>query len=1065
MRLYLLLVVHALGAPGGNVSSSIPKVNVTADDVTTMFLHDCDREVKRYCAEVNGGAGRIARCLRREVAKQKSKGVLSPTCRASVQLFFVKAASLVPGRNGTRTDKLYQVEPSAGFESACGKDAARHCPGKVNGALTACLKAKKFKVSPNCRSALSRAQMWEAKDMRLDTNFTAACAADLQRITECASIEPGDGRKKKCLWQHRQELTTRCREAFFKKKVEEAEDIRFNAVLSDTCSADIATTCKDAKFGEGRCVKALWERTLDGTAEPLGSRCKESIENVTEEKALDFRLDFRLRTRCATQIDEYCADEKQREEALSVDEIFGKQGGLVITCLKEQQSLSEECQEEVDRIVRVHSWRPMSSPMLNRMCKDDREQFCEGARNTELNQCLREHLKELTAQCAHVVRLQGSLEAGKIAMKPLLAKACAGPLGVCKKKNTAPNDLLSCVRQRIFLKSPVKKSERKCKAMLQQDALASANDFRLMYGYHFDCKADATELCGDIFETGNVMVCLKANHKKIVSNECQSLVKSYVLEDGYNLAACTDDAASLCTDEESVHDCLAKNLPVLSDECRFNEFTDLQMRAQDITMDPDAMKYCQSSIAMFCPQLEEGRGMVWRCLEDNVAKDGMASSCQTVVKDHMLLKHTNYLLNPNVVQSCSGDAELLCFDGMQATDFGRSSVVLDCLIENRQQITDQSCRDGILRKVVQRMEDISNDVFTHAACGDDLLTHCLGEETHTCLQDNLDILSQSCHRAEVAVMKKQTNDFLVNMNMVPCRPDAKKFCDGLPWDKVTGCLLDGLHTKPFSSTCQAALVGEEVQRSKGKEFTPSLRQCDRTLANFRQTKRCKEEDDDLECLTRHSKNITADDCAQAVSKVLKRESNDFRASKAVSKNCQSDIQNVCSHAKAGVGRVHKCLRNHMKDISEKCQKAVAEVKSHESENFLINPLVAKNCVNEKTVFCADITPGKSRVLACLKKHLTEEGFSEPCKEALGDVKIDAASVKEVEGAEASSVQQVLDDLKVFYSKHQSFFDKYGSMVAVILVGWATLVLSILIFIILRRKVKGSYAVVSRNLDV
>ena len=71
----------------------------------------------------------------------------------------------------------------------------------------------------------------------------------------------------------------------------------------------------------------------------------------------------------------------------------------------------------------------------------------------------------------------------------------------------------------------------------------------------------------------------------------------------------------------------------------------------------------------------------------------------------------------------------------------------------------------------------------------------------------------------------------------------------------------------------------------------------------------------------------------------------------------------------------------------------------------------------------------------------------------------------VEGAEASSYQQVLDDLKVFYSKHRSFFDKYGSMAAVILVGWATLVLSILIFIILRRKVKGSYAVVSRNLDV
>ena len=108
--------------------------------------------------------------------------------------------------------------------------------------------------------------------------------------------------------------------------------------------------------------------------------------------------------------------------------------------------------------------------------------------------------------------------------------------------------------------------------------------------------------------------------------------------------------------------------------------------------------------------------------------------------------------------------------------------------------------------------------------------------------------------------------------------------------------------------------------------------------------------------------------------------------KSVKDGCKTELETYCKDVTPGEGRVLACLYAREDKLSERCEYALydASVQLERAVNAL--SYVATECDADIEKHCADIEPGKGRVLACLKKN--EKAISERCQQAVKDIKRD-----------------------------------------------------------------------------
>jgi hypothetical protein len=143
----------------------------------------CAEDVKRLCAAVEPGGGRIEACL------EANAPSLSPACRD------------VREAEAAATREFLQE-----FKDACGVDMGRLCQGVKpgGGRIQACLSRHEDDLSSACRGQVERVA--EAK-VRV-TALRDACRADLGRL--CADEQAEAGRMVSCLQEHFEELSPGC---------------------------------------------------------------------------------------------------------------------------------------------------------------------------------------------------------------------------------------------------------------------------------------------------------------------------------------------------------------------------------------------------------------------------------------------------------------------------------------------------------------------------------------------------------------------------------------------------------------------------------------------------------------------------------------------------------------------------------------------------------------------------------------------------------------------------------------------------------------------------------------
>jgi hypothetical protein len=87
--------------------------------------------------------------------------------------------------------------------------------------------------------------------------------------------------------------------------------------------------------------------------------------------------------------------------------------------------------------------------------------------------------------------------------------------------------------------------------------------------------------------------------------------------------------------------------------------------------------------------------------------------------------------------------------------------------------------------------------------------------------------------------------------------------------------------------------------------------------------------------------------------------------------CAEEIAKFCKDVKPGGGRILNCLNEHEKALSVSCREKLEESKKRLME-------AQQACAGDMEKFCKDVQPGGGRILKCLKEHMKE--LSSACRQ-------------------------------------------------------------------------------------
>jgi Cysteine rich repeat len=103
----------------------------------------------------------------------------------------------------------------------------------------------------------------------------------------------------------------------------------------------------------------------------------------------------------------------------------------------------------------------------------------------------------------------------------------------------------------------------------------------------------------------------------------------------------------------------------------------------------------------------------------------------------------------------------------------------------------------------------------------------------------------------------------------------------------------------------------------------------------------------------------------------------------VTESCSSEITQYCAKVTPGEGRLLACLYAVSDKLSGRCEFALYDVAARLERAVSTVTYVTNECRSELATNCANVQAGEGRVAQCLQDH--ESDLSPGCKQALIDV--------------------------------------------------------------------------------
>lgn len=101
------------------------------------------------------------------------------------------------------------------------------------------------------------------------------------------------------------------------------------------------------------------------------------------------------------------------------------------------------------------------------------------------------------------------------------------------------------------------------------------------------------------------------------------------------------------------------------------------------------------------------------------------------------------------------------------------------------------------------------------------------------------------------------------------------------------------------------------------------------------------------------------------------------------KGCEKELSTYCADVTPGDGRVLACLYSHQDKVSAQCEYAIYDAAVQLERAVAALTYVASSCDDDLDTYCAGVPAGDGRLADCLNRN--KEKISTECKQAMQDV--------------------------------------------------------------------------------
>jgi hypothetical protein len=103
----------------------------------------------------------------------------------------------------------------------------------------------------------------------------------------------------------------------------------------------------------------------------------------------------------------------------------------------------------------------------------------------------------------------------------------------------------------------------------------------------------------------------------------------------------------------------------------------------------------------------------------------------------------------------------------------------------------------------------------------------------------------------------------------------------------------------------------------------------------------------------------------------------------IAEGCKVELEKYCSQVTPGDSRVLACLYAHGEKISPKCEYALYDAAVQLERAVAALTYLVNECDDDMEKYCTAVEPGEGRILDCLNKQ--GKNVSERCRGAIKDV--------------------------------------------------------------------------------
>ncbi|XP_074644298.1 Golgi apparatus protein 1-like isoform X2 [Tubulanus polymorphus] len=845
-------------------------------------------------------------------------------------------------------------------------------------------------ISSDCQNFL-----WDYKrnlttDYRFDSAASQVCLDTLNKMPDCARLQPGTGQIISCLIENKDNVTDgACKQFLTKMAGIVFSDFRLISNFVQSCDEDIiALKCgrigtvrkdknTDPPHSQGSTIKCL-----SGKISSANEKCKQAILRIAELQGDDFHLDRPLFYACRDDRERFCSRVKSG-------------GGEVYKCLskhKFDREMSTECKSRLTARQKLIRQDYKVSKTFSEACRVDiRNNKCTGEhlkgqkrhiRMSIIVRCLESAYKikrDVSPECLAEMQDYRRSLMQDYQISPEVVTDCASELkNHCdngfKREGKTIHCLMDLARPRkyeggklTFSTEITKKCLRALKGLMREADVAE--DYRIDPTLHAACHSVVQSECKGISPgDSRIMNCL-LDHigSDKMNEECEErlLEVQYFMARDWKLSPrlyrkCSQNAKTLCgaTDWTNLKlqnydehlltfSCLYSNMKngKLERECAMEVKRVMRQRAVSVEMEPRIEEPCMKDLAEFCSENVQ-KGNEIECLQDHL--EDLADECRSAVGNFTEDEDMDPELDRILIKACTPMIKKFC-DELMSQDDTEPGDVMECLIRQKHHPKmNKKCRAGVEHHQLISMKGFKFTYQFKEACKLDVIRNCQGHS-------------------------KKKSDVIVCLSEVVRN--------------------DTLYDRPprISRECRQKLKFELFQRSENIQFDPKLRKgCAADQQKF-----CSNvvpgSSAVLECLKKHQQKLS-DKCHRIVFKRQKVELVVNNADYQLMTQCKSMIKIHCSSVQSS--EILNCLKKHkdQMDFDVKCRKVVYNRLETKSHDYRFNPQLMRECKLDIPKFCRPIinkrkkdTEMEGEVINCLKLQLVKKMLSPSCETRIKNI--------------------------------------------------------------------------------